>query len=225
MARWAPCIPSFWSYHWNRVDRTSDVLSVLQEPQAEPAGQDGQPVGGQPVGQDRRDRGPGRHADAGQARDQGSLDGSEAAGGRGGGGDDSSAQVDRADLGDPGPAAERLHGGHQAADVGQRDQGGTARQQGQLDRAGRYRPQAGSGRPHPWPEPGHGEPPAPAAGQHESGQGGYHGQGQQQLAGRRQLEGLRQPVAGQGEEDDQQEQVSDGAHQGVDADGSDAGAG
>src|SRR5580704_2768619 len=54
----------FWSFHWNRAGRSSDVFSALQEPQAEPAGQDGQPVGGQPVGEDRRDRGPGRHADA-----------------------------------------------------------------------------------------------------------------------------------------------------------------
>src|ERR1700733_9796558 len=31
----------FLSFPWNRADRVSDVLSVLQEPQAEPAGQDG----------------------------------------------------------------------------------------------------------------------------------------------------------------------------------------
>ena len=37
--------------------------------------------------------GPGGHADAGQARDQGGLDGSEAAGGEGGGGDDGGAEV------------------------------------------------------------------------------------------------------------------------------------
>src|SRR5580700_5046339 len=206
----------FWSFHWNRAGRSSDVLSVLQEPQAEPAGQDGQPVGGQPVGQDRRDRGPGRHADAGQARDQGSFDGSEASGGRGSGGNDSGTQVDRADLGDTGVAAERLHRGHQAADVRQRGKGGTARQQGQLDRAGRYRPQARQ-------QPGLSESPAPAGGQHDAGECGYQGEDKQQLASRRQLEGVPQLMAGQGEEDNQQDQVSDGSHQGVDADRGDAG--
>jgi len=119
------------------------------------------------------------------------------------GGDDSGAQVDRADLGDPGAAAERLHGGHQAADIGQRDQGGTTRQQGQLHRAGYYRPQADGGGPQARQQPGLSESPAPAGGQHEAGECGYQGEDQQQLAGRRQPEGLRQPVAGQGEEDDQ----------------------
>jgi hypothetical protein len=59
----------------------SYVVSSLQKPPGGPAGEDGQPVGGEPVGEDRRDCGPGRYADAGPARDQGGLDGAEAAGG------------------------------------------------------------------------------------------------------------------------------------------------
>jgi hypothetical membrane protein len=87
----------------------SYVVSSLQEPPGGPAGDDGQPVGGRPVGEDRRDRGPGGHADAGQAGDQGGLDGAEAGGGGGGGGEDGGTEVDRADLGDPGVAAGCLH--------------------------------------------------------------------------------------------------------------------
>jgi hypothetical protein len=83
-------------------------------------------------------------------------------------------------------------------------------------------PQADGGGPQAWQQPGRGEPPAAAGGQHDVGQCGRYGEDQQQLAGRRELEGVGQLVAGQGEEDDQQDQVGDGSHQGVDADRRDA---
>jgi hypothetical protein len=47
--------------------------------------------------------------DAGQAGNQGGLDSAEASGGGGGGGDERGAEVDGADLGDSGSAAECLY--------------------------------------------------------------------------------------------------------------------
>jgi hypothetical protein len=55
------------------------IVLFLKGSPGEPSGYDRQPVGGQPVGEHRRDSGTGVHADAGQARHQGRLDGAKAA--------------------------------------------------------------------------------------------------------------------------------------------------
>jgi hypothetical protein len=63
------------------------------------------------------------------AGEQDGLYGTQAAGCGGGGGDDGGTEVDRADLGDPGAAAECLYRGVEAVDVGQGDQRGASGQQ------------------------------------------------------------------------------------------------
>ena len=85
--------------------------------------------------------------------------------------------------------------------------------------------QAGGGRPQGRQDPGGGEPPAPTGDEHDADECGRHGQDEQQLAGWRQLEGMRQLVARQGEEDHHEDQVSHGSHERIDTDGGNTGTG
>ena len=84
----------------------SDEAAAVELPEAEPAGQDRQPVGQEAVGEDRGDGLAGIEAHPGEAGHQRRLHGAEPARRGRGRGDDRGAQVDRAHLGDRDPAVE-----------------------------------------------------------------------------------------------------------------------
>src|SRR3954454_25387279 len=110
-------------------DTALDVLRSAQPGKGRPAGEYREPERREAVQEDGRYGDGVIHPGGDETRDDGSLQGAEAAGGGGCGGDGRAQEVDRTHAGQAQVTAESASGQVEAADVAERDHGGSTQQE------------------------------------------------------------------------------------------------